>query len=57
MFEDSDANIYNELTQWIADDSRVTDNKSILAVINAKPQTELTGLDGIKKALESAFFL
>ncbi len=51
LFEDSDANIYNELTQWIADDSRVTDNKSILAVINTKAQTELTGLDDIKKAL------
>lgn len=51
LFEDSDANIYNELTQWIADDSRVTDNKSILAVINVKAQTELTGLDDIKKTL------
>ena len=51
LFEDSDANIYNELTLWIADDSRVTDNKSILAVINAKEKTELAGLDDIKKAL------
>lgn len=51
LFEDSDANIYNELTQWIADDSRVTDNKSILAIINAKEQTALTGLDDIKKTL------
>lgn len=51
LFEDSDANIYNELITWIADDSRVTDNKSILAVINTKAQTELTGLDDIKKTL------
>lgn len=50
LFEDSDANIYNELTQWIADDSRVTDNKTILAVINAKAQVKLNGLDDIKKA-------
>lgn len=51
LFEDSDANIYKELTEWIADDSRVTDNKTILAVINTKEQTALTGLDDIKKAL------
>ena len=51
LFEDSDANIYNELIQWIADDSRVTDNKSILDIINLKSQTALTGLDDIKKAL------
>ena len=51
LFEDSDANIYNEITTWIADDSRVTDNKSILAVINTKEKTALAGLDDIKKAL------
>lgn len=51
LFEDSDANIYNEITTWIADDSRVTDNKSILAIINAKAQTALKGLDDIKYAL------
>ena len=51
LFEDSDANIYNELTQWIADESRVTRNKAILEAINTKPQVALTGLDDIKKAL------
>lgn len=51
LLEDSDANIYNELTQWIADDSRVTDNKSILAIINTKAAVALTGLDDIKKTL------
>jgi HK97 family phage major capsid protein len=51
LFEDSDANIYNELTQWIADESRVTRNKLILEAINTKEAVALTGLDDIKKAL------
>lgn len=51
LFEDSDTNIYNELTQWIADESRVTRNKLILEAINTKDAVPLTGLDDIKKAL------
>lgn len=51
LFEDSDANIYNELTQWIADESRVTRNKLILEAINTKTAVALNGLDDIKKAL------
>lgn len=51
LFDDSDANIYNELITWIADDGRVTDNKSILAVINNKAKEKLSGLDDIKKVL------
>lgn len=51
LFEDSDANIYNELTQWIADESRVTRNKLVLEAINTKAQVALNGLDDIKKAL------
>ena len=51
LFEDSDANIYSELTQWIADESRVTRNKAILEAINTKAQEEVKGLDGIKKVL------
>lgn len=51
LFEDSDANIYNELTQWIADESRVTRNKLILEAINTKEAVALNGLDDIKKAL------
>lgn len=51
LFEDSDANIYNELTGWIADESRVTRNKLILEAINTKEAVALTGLDDIKKAL------
>ena len=51
LLEDSDANIYNELTTWIADESRVTRNKLILEAINTKEAVALTGLDDIKKAL------
>lgn len=51
LFEDSDANIYNEITTWIADDSRVTGNKLILNVIKSNPAKNVVGLDGIKKVL------
>lgn len=51
LFEDSDANIYNELIQWIADESRVTRNKLILEAIATKAQEAIVGLDGIKKVL------
>ena len=51
LFDDSDANIYNELTEWIADESRVTRNKLILEQINTKAKTKIAGLDGIKKVL------
>lgn len=51
LFDDSDANIYNELTEWIADEGRVTDNISILATINKKAKLKLSGLDDVKKTL------
>lgn len=51
LLEDSDANIYNLLTEWIADESRVTRNKLIIEKIKEKTKTALTGLDDIKKAL------
>lgn len=51
LFEDSDANIYDEITTWIADESRVTRNKLIINAINTKAKTVLTGLDDIKKVL------
>ena len=51
LFEDSDANIYNELTTWLADESRVTRNKLILEKVNTKAKEKITGLDDIKKIL------
>lgn len=51
LLEDSDEDIESFMTEWLADESRVTRNKIILAVINKKAKTKLEGLDDIKKAL------
>jgi len=58
LYEDSDANIAMLAQEWLGDEARVTANKEILAVINAKEATDLKDLDGILKAwvgLGSAF--
>lgn len=51
LLADSDANISGVLTQWIADESRVTANKLILEQIYAKDVTNFASLDDIKKAI------
>ena len=51
LLEDSDENIEALMTEWLADESRMTWNKLILAVIATKTQVAFTGLDDIKKAL------
>lgn len=51
LLADTDANIVGELTSWIADESRVTANKLILEIINAKATTSISSLDDVKKAL------
>lgn len=51
LLADTDANITGELTQWIADESRVTANKLILEQINAKDKVTFADLDDVKKAL------
>ena len=51
LFEDSDANIYNDLIEWIAGDSRATRNNLIIEAINKKEAIDLIDLDGVKKAL------
>lgn len=51
LLEDSDVNIEAELIEWIGDESRVTGNKIILAAINEKDVTALSGLDDLKKAV------
>lgn len=51
LLADSDANITGELTNWIADESRVTANKLILEQVYAKAATTFAGLDDFKKAL------
>ena len=60
LYEDSDADIATLAQEWLGDEARVTANKEILAVINAKAATDLKNLDGILKAwvgLGSAFRL
>ena len=50
LLEDSDEDIESFMTEWLADESRVTRNNIILAVIALKAQTKFEGLDDIKKA-------
>ena len=51
LLEDSDTNIVNVIIEWLGDESRVTRNKIILDLIKTQSETDLKGLDGIKKAL------
>lgn len=59
LLDDSDANIVSVLTEWIADESRVTRNKLILAALDDKytratdPEDEvsISSLDDIKNVL------
>ena len=51
LIDDSDENIEALMTEWLADESRMTWNKLILAEIAKKSKVALNGLDEIKKAL------
>lgn len=53
LLADSDANITQELVEWIGDESRVTSNRLILEKIKEKftTPTDLKNLNGIKEAL------
>lgn len=59
LLEDSDANIVSEVTEWLADESRVTANKLILEALDAKytrsesPETAVTlnHVDDVKRVL------
>lgn len=51
LIEDSDEEIENLMTEWLADESRVTRNNLILAIIAKKTQIKFEGLDDIKKAI------
>lgn len=50
LLEDSDNNIAAIAVEWLADEARVTGNKEILAVIQAKEAQDLKNLDGIIRA-------
>ena len=51
LLEDTDINIVNTIVEWLGDESRVTRNNIILSLIKTKTETELKGLDDIKKVL------
>jgi len=54
LLADSDANITNEIVTWIGRNSLMTDNTEILDILqntDGKTAVDLTGLAGIKKAI------
>lgn len=51
MLEDSDANITNLMTEWLALEGVATENAQILAKIKEKSETTITGMADIKKAI------
>lgn len=51
LLADSDANVAAALMEWIADESRVTANKLILGVLQAKSATAGTGIEDLRKAV------
>ena len=51
LLADSDANISNTIIEWFGDESRVTANNGIIALVKTLEEVAFTGLDDIKKAL------
>ena len=51
LLEDSDANITNLMTEWLALEGVATENAQILAKIKEKSETTITGMADIKKAI------
>lgn len=51
LLDDSDADILGILVQWLGEEEIATENTQVLAKINAKDATALTGIKDIKKAV------
>lgn len=51
LVEDSDANIMNIMSEWLAKAEVATTNAKVLALVATKAQTDLVDINGIKKAL------
>ncbi len=51
LLEDSDANIANMMTEWLAQESVATENAQILAKVKEKAATAMAGIVDIKKAV------
>lgn len=51
LLEDSDANVEAEVVNWAGEESRATENKKILEILQNKAATAITGIGDIKTAL------
>lgn len=51
LLNDTDQNITNRITRWIARKSNATSNAKVITLINQKAATEIEMLDDVKKAL------
>lgn len=51
LLNDTDQNITNRITKWIARKSNATSNAKVITLINQKAATEIEMLDDVKKAL------
>jgi HK97 family phage major capsid protein len=51
LVEDSDADIIDMMSEWLAKADVATTNAKVLAKVGEKTQVEFTGINGIKKAL------
>lgn len=51
LLEDSDAAILSMMISWLGEEAVATENAQILAKINEKAATAMTGIDDIKKAV------
>lgn len=51
LVEDSDANIMNIMSEWLAKAEVATTNAKVLALVATKDQVDLENINGIKKAL------
>ncbi|MBQ8143810.1 MAG: phage major capsid protein, partial [Butyricicoccus sp.] len=51
LLKDSDANIANVLIEWLGGEEIATENTQIIAAVNQKEATAMTGINDIKKAI------
>lgn len=51
LLADSDANILGILVEWLGEEEIATENAQVLAAVNKKDATALTGMKDIKKAI------
>ena len=52
LLDDSDAAIANLVVEWLGDEEVATENAQILAKVNEKEATAMTGIDDIKNEMK-----